>query len=149
MYVGLQFRIKGSHSPEKTLSFTYASFPGVKPIPLEWKTCCEPDSDVGSEHVTYHMLTHSDDSLSTVMAKYTESNIVGVIIINSTNSTFLSNDFVNNSDVPVTVPVYIVSSGDGERLKKFVALHGEGPVQIKVLVESAVDLLSSGPSYLS
>lgn len=151
MYTGLQFRIKSSHSIERGPSFTYASLPGVTPTPLEWKTCCDPDIDIGGEHVTYHILTPLDDSLSTVMAEYTESNIVGLIIINTTNSTFLSNDFIKNAK-NVTPPVYVISSRDGERLKEFVTSHDEGAVQIKVSVESAVDSLpvsvaSTGPSH--
>ena len=110
----------------------------MAPTPIEWKTCCDPDSDVGSEHVTYHVLTGSDKSLSEVIDRYVESNVVGLIIINSTDSVFLSNDFKGRY-VPQTPPVYIISSGDGEQLIKFVRAHDEGFVQVKVLVESAVD----------
>jgi len=145
MCLGLQFRIR--NSKEKCPSFTYASLPGVRPTPVEWKMCCEPDRDVGSEHVTYHKLTESDENLSAVMAGYSESNIVGLIIINTTNSTFLSNDFINNGGtIPSTPPVYIVSSGDGKQLSTFVDAYEEGLVQIKVSVESAVDSIPA-PSY--
>ena len=103
--------------------------------------CCNPDSEVGSEYVTYHVLTDSDKNLSTVVEDYVESNIVGLIIINNTNSLFLSDDF-NARYVPEKPPVYIISSGDGELLTRFVRAHSEGSVQIKVSVESAVDSLS-------
>lgn len=104
--------------------------------------CCDPECGIGSEYVTYHKLTDSDESLSAVMAKYAESSIVGLIIINTTNSTILNNDFVNNTrDVPSTPPVYIVSSGDGEQLIKLVTSHEEGNVQIKVFMESALDYM--------
>ena len=139
MYVGLEFHIRGLE--EKCPSFTYASLPGVSHTPLEWKICCEPDQDVGGEYVTYHKLTDSDDSLSAVMAKYTEPNIVGLIIINTCNSTILSSDFINNA--ASTPPVYIISLGDGEKLRAFVNAHDEGAVQIKVYVESTVDTVST------
>ena len=141
-YVGLEFRIRGSQ--EKCPSFTYASLPGVSRTPLEWKVCCEPDQDVGGEYVTYHKLTDSDDSLSAVMANYAEPNIVGLIIINTCNSTTLSSDFINKADKPSsTPPVYIISLGDGEKLRAFVNAHDEGAVQVKVYVESIVDTVST------
>ena len=139
MCAGLQFRKRNSQ--EICLSFTYATVPKVTPTPLEWKTCCDPESDVGSEHVTYYTLTDADETLSTVMERYVESNVVGLIIINCTNTTVLSDKF-NARYVPPTPPVYIISSGDGEKLRKFVEAHDEGLVQIKVLVESAVDFVS-------
>ena len=149
---GLQFRIR--NSPEKKCpSFTYATLPGVKPTPIEWKMCCDPDSDVGSEHVTYHTLTDKDDKLSTVVEYHIESNIVGLIIINNTNSTTLSNDFTSRYVAPSTpIPLYIVSSRDGEQLRALVKAYNEGSVQIKVLVESAVDsvpgpVVPSGPPH--
>ena len=110
--------------------------------------CCDPDSDVGSEHVTFHQLTDSDESLTIIIERYVESNAVGLIIINSTESLFLSDDFKGRY-VPSTPPVYIISSGDGEKLRRLVEAHDEGVVLIKVLVESAVDSLpaSTVPVY--
>ena len=107
--------------------------------------CCNPESVVGSEHVTYHVLRDSDKSLSAVIDCYIESNIVGLIIINNTDSIFLSDDFDTRyvPPRPPRPPVYIISSGDGERLRKFVETHEEGSVQIKVLVKSAVDYRST------
>ena len=113
--------------------------------------CCDPDSDVGSEHVTYHTLTDTDDNLSTVVEYHIESNIVGLIIINNTNGTALSNDLASRYVAPSTpIPLYIVSSRDGEQLRALVKGYSEGSVQIKVLVESAVDsvpapVVPSGP----
>ena len=104
--------------------------------------CCNPESVVGSEHVTYHVLRDSDKNLSAVMECYIESNVVGLIIINNTDSIFLSDDF-DARYVPSRPPVYIISSGDGERLRKFVETYEEGSVQIKVLVKSAVDYRST------
>ena len=147
--IGLQFRIKSSQ--EKCPSFTYASLPGVKPTPTVWKICCDPDSDIGSEHVTYHTLTE-DDNLSTIAECYMESNIVGLIIINNINSTTLSNDLASTYVASSTpLPLYIVSSRDGEKLRAFVEAHEEGSVQIKVLVESVVDSVPAPvvPSGLS
>ena len=105
--------------------------------------CCEPDQD-GGEYVTYHKLTDSDDSLSAVMANYTEPNIVGLIIINTSNSRTLSSDFINKADIPTTPPVYIISLEDGDKLRAFFNTHDEGAVQIKVFVESSVDSVSTG-----
>ena len=141
MYVGLEFRI--GDTQDKGPLFTYASLPGVNPTPLEWKVCCDPDKDVGGEYVTYHKLTDSDDSLSAVMANYAEPNIVGLIIINTTNSTILSSDFINKAGRPLMPPVYIISLEDGEKLSKFVNDHDEGAVQIKVYAESVVDPVST------
>ena len=101
--------------------------------------CCEPDREVGGEYVTYHKLTGSDDSLPTVMANYAEPNIVGLIIINTTNSTTLSSDFINKADQPATPPVYIISLEDGNKLTTFVNTHDKGAVQVKMHVESSVD----------
>ena len=138
--IGLEFRVRGSQ--EKCPSFTYASLPSVSPTKLGWKVCCELDEEVGGEYVTYHKLTNLDDSLSTVMAKYAESNIVGLIVINTTNSTTLSYDFINEAEIPSTPPVYIVSSEDGEKLIKFADKHDQGAIQIKVHLESTVDSVS-------
>ena len=140
-YIGLEFRIRGTQ--EKCPSFTYASLPGVSPAPLEWKVCCEPDQEVGGEYVTYHKLTDSDDSLSAVMANYGEPNIAGLIIINTSNSTTLSSDFINKEDKPTTPPVYIISLEDGDKLITFVSTRDEGAVQVKVHVESTVDTVST------
>ena len=118
--------------------FTYASLPGVKPTPILWKMCCDPDCDAGGEHVTYRILTDSDKTLRSIIDDYVQSNVVGLIIINSTNSTFLSDEFITRY-VPPTPPVYILSSEDGERLRQFVKTHEEGSIQIKASVESAVD----------
>ena len=135
---GLQFCIRGSQ--EKCPSFTYASLPGVMPTPIEWKICCDPDSDIGSEHVTYHTVTDTDDNLSTIVEYHIESNIVGLIIINNTNSTTLSNHLASRYVAPSTpMPLYIVSSRDGEILRPFVEAHEEGSVYVKVSVESAAD----------
>lgn len=110
---------------------------------MEWKMCCDPDSIVSGEYVTYHKLTDSDNSLSAVMNYYTKSSIVGLIIINTTDSTSLANDFINKVDIPSTPPVYIISATEGEQLRAFVKAHDEGYVQIKVIVESAVDSVST------
>ena len=136
---GIQLRLK--NSPEKICSsFTYTSLPGVQPAPIEWKMCCDPDAEVGGEHVTYHMLKAEDDNLSTVVEYHIESNIVGLIIINHINSLSLSNDLVTRYVAPSPpMPLYIVSSRDGKQLKELVEGHEEGLVQIKVSVESAVD----------
>ena len=138
--IGLEFRVRGSQ--EKCPSFTYTSLPGVNPTKLGWKVCCELDEDIGIEYVTYHKLTDLDDNLSAVMVQYAKQNIVGLIIINTTNSTALSYDFINKAEIPSTPPVYIISSEDGEKLKNFVNKHGEGAVQIMVHLESTVDSVS-------
>ena len=139
--VGLEFRVRSSQ--EKCPSFTYASLPGVYLAPLKWKVCCEPEQKICGEYVTYHKLTDSDDSLSTVMANYAEPNIAGLIIINTSNSTTLSSDFINKADQPTTPPVYIISLEDGDKLTTFVSTHDKGAVQVKVLVESTVDTVST------
>ena len=115
--------------------------------------CCDPDSDVGGEHVTYHTLTDRDDNLSTVVEYHMESNLIGLIIINNTNSTALSNDLVSRYVAPsIPVPLYIVSSRDGEQLRELVKAYNEGSVYVKVSVESAVDsvpapVVPSGPPH--
>ena len=148
MCTGLQFRIKNSQ--ETCPAFTYASVPRVTLTPLQWKMCCHPDYDVGSEHVTYHALTDSDKNLASAIECHMWNNIVGLIIINSTDSLFLSDDF-RGRYVPETPPVYIISSGDGEKLRKFVEAHEDGSVLIKVLVESSVDSVSgsTAPVYFA
>lgn len=129
-----------SASDKKYPSFTYASLPGVSPTPIEWKMCSPPDSGVGSEHVTYHRLGDPDDhdNLSSMINYYvTESNVMGLIIINAANSTILPDNFVDTESPEI--PIYVVSSRDGDQIERFVSSHGEGDVQIKILVESTVD----------
>ena len=142
-YTGLHFRAISSQ--DNCLSLTYGS-PVINPTTLDWKVCCEPDEDVGGEYVTYHKLTDVDDSLSAVMAKYAKPNIVGLILINSTNSRTLSYGFINKTlSMP---PVYIISSKDGEKLTTFINKY-EGVVKIKVYVETPVDTQSLFPSQSS
>ena len=102
--------------------------------------CCIPGSDIPSEHVTYHKLCTSDESLTAVVDKYiaTESNIIGLIVINSNSSRCLSDNIADNTTVP-QLPVYIVSWEDGNHIEEFVSEQKEGDVQIKISIESAVD----------
>ena len=102
--------------------------------------CCEPNAVVGGEHVTYHTLTEEDDNLSKAVEYHIESHVVGLVIINSTNSLTLPNDLVTRYVAPSPpIPLYIVSSRDGKQMKEFVEGHEEGLVQIKISVESTVD----------
>ena len=117
--------------------------------------CCIPGSDIASEHVTYHKLCASDESLTALVDEYivTESNIIGLIVINSHSSRCLSNSIVDNTTAP-QLPVYVVSLEDGHSIEDFVSEQKEGDVQIKILIESAVDsgqplqvpAASTGPS---
>ena len=137
--LALHLRTRDSH---KTCpSIVCASPRGVKPTPLEWRMCCEPDDSISSQYVTYHKLIDSDRNLSAVLARYNESNVVGLIIINTNNSLFLSDEFIKNSDsTSLSLPIYIVSLRKGEVLKKFLLEHrGKEVVEVKVSVESAVD----------
>ena len=138
-YLGLRFRLRESH--KKCLSITYASIPGVKPTPLRWSMFCDPGECVGGQYVTYHELTDSDDSLSAVVGAYSKSKVIGLIIINSTSSLVLSNEFINKkSEIPQSSPsVYVVSSFDGEQLKSFLAQNERETIEVKVSVESTVD----------
>ena len=135
-----------SASEKKFPSFTYASLPGVDPTPMDWKMCSVPDSGVAGEHVTYHKLEESDEheNLSSMINFYiTESNVIGLIIINTVNSTFLPNDFV---DTTPEIPIYVVSLKDGSQIEKFIGEQGEGDVQIKILVESSADSIPVRPT---
>lgn len=103
---------------------------------------CDPGECVGGQYVTYHKLTDSDDSLSAVVGAYSKSkNVIGLIIINSTSSLFLSNEFISKKgEIPQSSPsVYVVSSLDGEKLKSFLALNKRETIEVKVSVESTVD----------
>ena len=140
----LQFRLR-SASDKRCPSFTYTTPPGVVATPLEWKMCCEPGSDIPSEHVTYHQLSASDESLTAVVDEYitTESNIIGLIVINSTASRYLSENILDKT-TPPQLPVYVVSLEGGTQIEGFVSQQKEGDVQVKVLVESTVDSLPVG-----
>lgn len=141
-YLGLQFRTRNSQ--ENGPSFTYASLPGVIHIPMDWKQCYNPDcDDISGEYITYHKLTDTVENFSAVVAKHAESNVIGLVVINTVNSTFLANDFVNVIDKSSAPPVYVVSLEDGEQLIAFIKAHDKGAVQIKVLVESLADSVST------
>ena len=138
IYVGLCFRVRDSQTT--CLSVTYASLPGVKPTLLGWIMCCDPNDCVGAQYITYHKLTDSDRSLSAVLAGYSKSNVAGLIIINTTNSLFLSHEFVNKEgSISSSLPVYVVPSNDGERLKDFLFRHEQTIVEVRVTIESIVD----------
>ena len=138
LYTGLYFRVRDSHTT--CLSITYASLPGVKPIPLGWRMCCDPNDCVGAQYVTYHKLTDSDKSLSAVLAGYNKPNVVGLIVINTTNSLFLSHEFVNEEDnLSSSLSVYVVASNDGVKLKDFLFHNEQAIVEVKVKIESTVD----------
>ena len=103
--------------------------------------CCDPSEYVGGQYVTYHKLTGLDDSLSSILADYCKKpNVIGLIIINTTGSPFLSNEVSSKEGgVPgSSPPVYVISSSDGEQLKNLIA-HKRETVEVKVSVESTVD----------
>jgi len=107
---------------------------------MKWKMCCKPECNAESEHVTYHKLKDDDDrNLYEVVHYYsTEFNVVGMIIVNSTDDIFISKDLVNEAKPP-EIPVYVVSLEDGEQIKKFISQQRDGNVEIRVYVESPVD----------
>ena len=139
----LQFHTRDSE--EECPSFTCVSLPGIKLTLLDWIVCCKPNSEIDGKYVTYHKLTNSDKSLSTIMTRYSKSNIVGLIIINTTNSVCLADDFANKGDIPLIPPVYIVSLDDGEALEEFLRLQ-EGFIQIKVSSGASLPMDYTGPS---
>ena len=150
MSIGLlKFYIRDSQ--EECPSFTCASVSGVELTPLDWTTCCNPNSEISSKHVTFHKLTDSDENLSTILAKYSKSNVFGLIIINTTKSIFLSNKFTNHKeDIPLIPPIYVISSEDGEELEKFISVREKVSICIEEILESNVDSVSmeyAGPSY--
>ena len=150
IFIGLlKFHIRGSQ--EKCPSFACGSIPGAEVILLDWIMCCNPNSEIDSDHVTFHRLTDLDKNLSTILAQYSKSNIVGLIIINTTNSISLSDDFTNQeADAPLIPPIYVVSSEDGEELEKFISVRDEGSISIKVVFESGEDFVPvehAGPSH--
>ena len=136
----LQFCIRGSQ--EECPSLTCASIPGANTVPLELKICCSPNNAIGSECITYHKLTDSDQSLSTVMARYLESSLVGLIIINTTNRLSLPSNFdIREGDLSLKLPVYVVSLENGEKLEEFLRARKEEFVEVTVLFDSDVDLV--------
>ena len=150
IFIGLlKFRIRGSQ--EECPSFTCGSIPGAEVTSLDWIMFCNPNSEIDSNHVTFHRLTDLDKNLSTSLARYSKSNIVGLIIINTTNSISLSDDFINQeADTPLIPPIYVVSSEDGEELEKFISVRDEGSICIKVVFENDEDFVPmehTGPSH--
>ena len=136
----LQFCIRGSQ--EECPSFTCASLPGTNIVVLKSKICCSPNNVIGSECVTYHKLIDSDQSLSTVMTRYLESSLVGLIIINTTNRLSLPDNFDSSEgEVSLTLPVYVVSLEDGEKLEEFLRARKEEFVEVTVVFDSDVDLV--------
>ena len=139
MYIGLHFRL--SNSKEVIHRITYASLPGVRLKPVDWKMCCTSDSDLPGEHIIFYQLTHSVNSLLEVAEECCEdeANVVGLIVVNFEKSCFLPDDILKNG-VPQGPPMYVVSVEDGEQLFDFMSAQvSEGDVQVKVLVESSLD----------
>ena len=142
----LQFGI--SDSQGEYTSIICASLPGIQLTPLDWIVCCNPNSEIDGKHATYHKLTNSDKSLSTIMTRYSKSNIVGLIIINTTNGVSLVDELVNRRDMPLIPPVYIVSLDDGNALEEFFGLQEGVNVQIKVVLmnsEASLSMDHAGP----
>lgn len=142
----LQFGINDSQG--ECTSIICASLPGIQLTPLDWIVCCNPSSEIDGKHATYHKLTNSDKSLSTIMTRYSKSNIVGLIIINTTNGVSLADELVKR-DIPLIPPVYIVSLNDGELLEEFFGFQEGVNVQIKVALMNSVASLymdHTGPS---
>ena len=71
---------------------------------------------MGSELVTYYQLSDSDKSLKDILS-VCSSSVIGLIIINNSDSRLLSDDIVKNG-TSASIPVYIiiVSSWDGKDL---------------------------------
>lgn len=136
IFIGLlQFRIRDSQ--EECPPIMCASLPRAELVPLDWVVCCHFDSKFGAQCVTYHKLTESDKSLSTVVTRYSESNVIGLIIINTSNSVSLSENFTKGS-IPSMPSVYVVSSEDGPKLQELLRTRDE--VQIKVESRNTVHL---------
>ena len=133
----LQFCIRDSE--EACPSFKCTILPGTKPTPSEWMLFCSPESEISSEHVTYHKLTDVDKSLSTILARYSKSNIHGLIIINVNGSVLLSHDFAVKEGEILMQPVFVVSLEDGEELEKFIGARGKESVLIKIDRNEPVD----------
>jgi len=96
---------------------------------------------VGSELVTYYQLSDSDKSLKDILS-VCSSSVIGLIIINNSDSRLLSDDIVKNG-TSASIPVYIVSSRDGKDLISYVQKHSEGSVQVKMVVENGTVLSDS------
>ena len=103
--------------------------------------CCDRGDDVGSEHVTYYQLRDTDKSLQDILSDCSYS-VIGLIIINNSNHPLLSDDIVKNG-IPQSLPMYIVSSQDGKDLISYVQRHGEGSVQVKIVVGNGFALSES------
>jgi len=147
IYIGLQFRVSGL---DELQSFTYATLPGVNSTPLEWKSCCAPDSDPPSEHVIYYQLTDMEKSLVDVVEEHCdeESNVIGLIIINFMSSNFLPGEILNRG-MPQKPPIYVVTREDGEQILEFFSTQvDDGDIKVKVLAENDVDLQNKGTLYV-
>ena len=143
IYLGLQFRLT---ELKESQSFTYATLPGVNSIPLDWKSCCAPDSDLPSEHVIYYQLTDTEKSLVDVVEEHCDedSNVVGLIIINFMSSNFLPSEILNRG-MPQKPPIYVVTQEDGEQIIEFFNTQvNDGDIKVKVLAENDVDSMTSG-----
>jgi len=148
-YLGIQLRLRNS-SESECQSFTYACPPGIKPIPMKWKMCCKPECDVFSEHVTYHKLKDDDDrTLNEVVHYYSmEFHVVGMMIVSSTDDLFISKELVDKA-MPLEIPVYVISTDDGEQIENFISHQRDGDVEIKVYVDSPVDSTEMSTQPLS
>ena len=112
--------------------------------------CCNPNSEIDGNHITFHRLADSDNNLSTIRARYSKS-VVGLIIINTINSISLSDDFASQeADTSLILPIYVISSVDGEELEKFINVRDQGSIYTKVVFESDEDFAPverAGPSH--
>jgi len=139
IYIGLQFYL--NNEPKKIYTLAYASLPGVTPIPLDWKICCNPDANVNDEHVVYYQLTDTEKSLAGIVKELcdTSPNIVGMIIMNYLPSNYLQDDILKDG-IPPWPPIYVVSCKDAEQLMIFDSVNvNEGDLMVRVQVESEID----------
>ena len=138
-YTGLQFCL--CNEPKKIHSFAYATLPGVIPTPLDWKICCNPDTDVADEHVIYYQLTDTEKSLTDVVKKHCDNrpNVIGLIIINYLPSNFLPDDILKEG-IPSQPPIYVVSCENAEQLLDLDSVNvTDGDLKVRVQFESEVD----------
>ena len=104
------------------------------PVRVDWKRLTT--EGVECQHIRYHHL-QTGDNLNSLVQKYKKSHAVAVILVNTEDSRQLRPEFCGEESVPskskkAALPMIVISSEDGRKLKEFLNHHDPGELHARI-----------------
>lgn len=105
------------------------------PVRVDWKILTA--EGVECQHIRYHQL-QPGDNLNSLVLKYKKSHAVAVVLVNTDDSRQLRPEFCGEDIAAPSktkkagLPMIIISSEDGRKLKEFLNRHDPGELHAKI-----------------